>query len=59
MGLLSSIAEIIGDTVDTTVDVVSAPVKAGVRGVKKIAEDAEDVAAEVLDPFHIFHDDDD
>lgn len=58
MGLLSSITEMISDTVDTAVDVVSAPVKAGTIGAKKIAEDFENVVADVLDPLNLFHDDD-
>lgn len=58
MGLFSSITELISDTADTAVDIASATVKAGARGAKKIADDAEDVVAEALDPFHIFHEED-
>lgn len=35
----------------------SSATKAGVRGVKKVANDAERVAKNVVDPFQIFHDD--
>ena len=58
MGLFSSITEMISDTVDTAVDVASAPVKAGTRGAKKIAEDFENVVEDILDPLNVFHDDD-
>ena len=51
MGLFSSICDMIADTADAAVDV------AGVRGVKKVANDAERVAKNVVDPFQIFHDD--
>lgn len=46
------------DTAETAVDVASSATKAGVRGVKKVANDAERVAKNVVDPFQIFHDDD-
>lgn len=47
----------IADTTETAVDVASSATKAGVRGVKKVANDAERVAKNVVDPFQIFHDD--
>lgn len=47
----------ISDTADTAVDVASYATKAGVRGVKKVANDSERVAKNVIDPFQIFHDD--
>ena len=59
MGLFSSICDMITDTADTAVDVASSATKAGVRGVKKVANDAERVAKNVVDPFQIFHDDED
>lgn len=57
MGLFSSICDMISDTAETAVDVASSATKAGVRGVKKVANDAERVAKNVVDPFQIFHDD--
>lgn len=45
----------IADTADTAVDVASYTTKAGVRGVKKVANDSERVAKNVIDPFQIFH----
>lgn len=57
MGLFSSICDMMADTAETAVDVASSATKAGVRGVKKVANDAERVAKNVVDPFQIFHDD--
>lgn len=57
MGLFSSICDMIADTADTAVDVASYATKAGVRGVKKVANDSEREAKNVIDPFQIFHDD--
>lgn len=59
MGLFSSLCDMLADTADTAVDVTSSATKAGVRGVKKVAKDAEQVVKNVVDPFQIFHDDDD
>lgn len=59
MGLFSSIFDMISDTADTAVDVASSATKAGVLGVKKVANDAERVVKNVVDPFQIFHDDED
>lgn len=59
MGLFSSICDMIADTTDTAVDVASSATKAGVRGVKKVANDVERVAKNVVDPFQLVHDDDD
>lgn len=59
MGLFSGIFDMISDTADTAVDVASSATKAGVRGVKKVANDAERVVKNVVDPFQIFHDDED
>ena len=59
MGLFSSICDMIADTADTAVDVASSATKAGVRGVKKVANDAERVAKNVVDNLQIFHDEED
>lgn len=56
MGLLSSLANIVADTVETAVDITASPIKAGMKGVRKVTEDAEDPVSDILDPFNIFHD---
>ena len=59
MGLFSSAFNLIAGTADSVVDVASSATKAGARGVKRVANDAENLAKDVVDPFHIFHDDED
>lgn len=59
MGILSGIVGTIADTADAVVDVASSATKAGVRGAKRVANDTEKVVKDVLDPFNLFHDDDD
>jgi hypothetical protein len=59
MGIFSGIVGTIADTADAVVDVASSATKAGVRGAKRVADDVEKVAKDVLDPFNLFHDDDD
>ena len=59
MGILSGIVGTIADTADAVVDVASSATKAGVRGAKRVADDTEKVVKDVLDPFNLFHDDDD
>ena len=56
MGLLSSFANIVTDTVETAVDMAAAPVKAGMKGARKVAEDTENLLSDILDPFNVFHD---
>lgn len=59
MGIISGIVGTIADTADAVVDVASSATKSGVRGAKRVADDAERVVKDVLDPFNLFHDDDD
>jgi len=59
MGILSGIVGTIADTADAVADVASSATKAGVRGAKCVADDTEKVVKDVLDPFNLFHDDDD
>ena len=59
MGIISGIVGTIADTADAVVDVASSATKAGVRGAKRVADDTERVVKDVLDPFNLFHDDDD
>ena len=58
-GKLLSAFNLIADTADSVVDVASSATKAGARGVKRVANDAEKLAKDVVYPFHIFHDDED
>lgn len=53
-GLFSSAFNLIADTADSVVDVASSATKAGARGVKRVANDAEKLAKDVVDPLSHF-----
>ena len=59
MDIIGGVFGLIADVADTAVDVASSAAKAGVRGAKRIGNDTEKLAKDVLDPFNLFHDDDD